>query len=115
MKRLLLLAVSALLLCSCANKSLTRYETLAPVLKKEGFEGTIAKIEKKKDDIYGEKSAFLYHFDEGMLYHYAGKNKESIQQFEQAEKIYEDLYTKSVTNEVACHQRQHTPLSRPPL
>ena len=93
MKRLLLLAVSALLLCSCANKSLTRYETLAPVLKKEGFEGTIAKIEKKKDDIYGEKSAFLYHFDEGMLYHYAGKNKESIQQFEQAEKIYDiDIY-----------------------
>ena len=102
MKRLLLLAVSALLLCSCANKSMTRYETLAPVLKKEGFEGTIAKIEKKKDDLYGEKSAFLYHFDEGMLYHYAGKNQESIKHFEQAEQIYEDLYTKSVTNEVAA-------------
>ena len=102
MKRLLLLAVSALLLCSCANKSMTRYETLAPVLKKEGFEGTIEKIEKKKDDLYGEKSAFLYHFDEGMLYHYAGKNKESIKHFEQAEQIYEDLYTKSVTNEAAA-------------
>ena len=102
MKRLLLLAVSALLLCSCANKSMTRYETLAPVLKKEGFEGTIEKIEKKKDDLYGEKSAFLYHFDEGMLYHYAGKNQESIKHFEQAEQIYEDLYTKSVTNEVAA-------------
>ena len=102
MKRLILLAVSALLFCSCANKSLTRYETLAPVLKKEGFEGTIAKIEEEKDDIYGEKSAFLYHFDEGMLYHYAGKNKESIKHFEQAEQIYEDLYAKSVTNEAAA-------------
>ena len=102
MKRLILLAVSALLLCSCANKSLTRYETLAPVLKEEGFEGTIKKIEEEKDDIYGEKSAFLYHFDEGMLYHYAGKNKESIKHFEQAEQIYEDLYTKSVTNEAAA-------------
>ncbi|MBO7513658.1 hypothetical protein [Fibrobacter sp. UWB10] len=102
MKRLILLALSALLLCSCANKSLTRYETLAPVLKEEGFEGTIKKIEKEKDDIYGEKSAFLYHFDEGMLYHYAGKNKESIKHFEQAEQIYEDLYTKSVTNEAAA-------------
>ena len=37
MKRFILLAVSAFLLCSCANKSLTRYETLAPVLEKEGF------------------------------------------------------------------------------
>lgn len=81
---------------------MTRYETLAPVLKKEGFEGTIQKIEKEKDDLYGEKSAFLYHFDEGMLFHYAGKNKESIKHFEQAEQIYEDLYTKSVTNEAAA-------------
>ena len=48
MKRLVLFAILSLILCSCANKSMTRYETLAPVLKKEGFEGTIAKIEKKK-------------------------------------------------------------------
>lgn len=102
MKRLILFLASALLLCSCSNKAMTRYETLAPVLKKEGFEGTIQKIEKEKDDLYGEKSAFLYHFDEGMLFHYAGKNKESIKHFEQAEQIYEDLYTKSVTNEAAA-------------
>ena len=102
MKRLILLAVSALLLCSCANKSLTRYETLAPVLKKEGYEGTIKKIEKEKDDIYGEKSAFLYHFDLGALYHYNGKNSESIKQLEKAEQIYDDLYTKSISNEAAA-------------
>ena len=102
MKRLILLIASALLLCSCANKSLTRYETLAPVLKKEGFEGTIKKIEEEKDDIYGEKSAFLYHFDQGTLYHYNGNNKKSIEHFAKAEQIYEDLYTKSVTNEAAA-------------
>ena len=102
MKRLILFALSALILCSCANKSMTRYETLAPVLQKEGFEGTIQKIEKKKDDIYGKNSEFLYHFDEGALYHYLGNNKESIKHFEQAEKINEDLYTKSVTNETAA-------------
>lgn len=102
MKRLVLFALSAFLLCSCANKSMTRYETLAPVLKKEGFEGTIQKIEKKKDDIYGKNSEFLYHFDKGMLYHYTGNNKESIKSFEKAEQVYEDLYTKSVTNEAAA-------------
>ncbi|WP_298767907.1 hypothetical protein [uncultured Fibrobacter sp.] len=102
MKRLLLLLASAMLLCSCANKAMTRYETLAPVLKKEGFEATIDKIEKEKDEIYGEKSAFLYHFDQGTLYHYNGDNKKSIEHFEKAEQIYEDLYTKSVTNEAAA-------------
>ena len=102
MKRFILLAISALLLCSCANKSMTRYETLAPVLKKEGFEGTIKKIEEEKDDIYGSNSTYLYHFDQGTLYHYAGKNKERIKHFEQAEQIYDDLFTKSVTNEAAA-------------
>ena len=102
MKRFILLAVSALLLCSCANKSLTRYETLAPVLEKEGFEATIKKIEEEKDDIYGDNSVFLYHFDQGALHHYNGKNKESIKHFEKAEQVYEDLYTKSVTNETAA-------------
>ena len=51
MKHFILLALSALLLCSCANKSLTRYETLAPVLEKKGFEATIKKIEEEKEDI----------------------------------------------------------------
>ena len=102
MKRFILLAVSAFLLCSCANKSLTRYETLAPVLEKEGFEATIKKIEEEKDDIYGDNSVFLYHFDQGALHHYNGKNKESIKHFEKAEQVYEDLYTKSVTNETAA-------------
>ncbi|MDD5941613.1 hypothetical protein [Fibrobacter sp.] len=102
MKHFILLALSALLLCSCANKSLTRYETLAPVLEKEGFEATIKKIEEEKEDIYGDNSVFLYHFDQGALYHYNGKNKESIKHFELAEQVYEDLYTKSVTNEMAA-------------
>ena len=59
-------------------------------------------VEKEKDDIYGSNSTFLYHFDEGALYHYSGKNKESIEQFSKAEQVYEDLYTKSVSNETAA-------------
>lgn len=102
MKKVALLLLSALLLCSCANKSLTRYETLAPVLKKEGFEGTVKKIEETKDDVYGDNSQFLYHFDQGTLLHYGGKNKESVKHFEKAEQVYEDLYTKSVSNEAAA-------------
>ena len=43
MKRLLLLLI-AFLLASCANKSMTRYETLAPTLEKKGFEATIAEV-----------------------------------------------------------------------
>lgn len=102
MKRILLLLTSVLMLCSCANKAMTRYETLAPVMEKKGFEGTIKEIDKKKDKLYGEKSAYLYHFDLGTLYHYNGEYEKSAMHLEQAEQIYDDLYTRSVTNEAAA-------------
>ena len=98
MKRLLLLLI-AFLLASCANKSMTRYETLAPTLEKKGFEATIAEVKKEKDDLYGSNSEFLYYYDLGILHHYNRNFDESIKNLAQAEKIYEDLYTKSVTNE----------------
>lgn len=80
---------------------MTRYETLAPVLEKKGYDATIQEINKKEKDIYGENSTFLYHFDLGTLYHYNGDYKNSIKHFEQAEQIYDELFTKSVTNEAA--------------
>lgn len=102
MKRIALLLSSLLMLCSCANKAMTRYEALAPTLEKKGYTETIKEIDKKKDKLYGENSAYLYHFDLGTLYHYNGENEKSIMHLEQAEQIYDDLYTRSVTNEAAA-------------
>ncbi len=102
MKRLIILLASALLLCSCANKSMTRYETLAPALEKKGFEGAIEKAKKEEPKIYGSNSEFLYNFDLGTLYHYNRKFKESAMYLEKADQVYEDLYTKSITNEAAA-------------
>lgn len=102
MKRLFFLLIAALLLTSCANKSMTRYETLAPVLDKKGFDGTIAEVKKQREDLYGSNSEFLYYFDLGVLNHYNRNFDESIKNFVQAEKVYEDLYAKSVTNEAAA-------------
>ena len=102
MKRLFLLLVSVILFTACANKSITRYESLAPVFENEGCEAAIAEVKKQKDDLYGDKSEFLYYFDLGTLYHYNGNYKESAEAFANAEKIYDDLYTRSVTNEAAA-------------
>ena len=101
LKRLLLLLV-ALLLASCANKSMTRYEELAQPLEKKGIDATIEKMKKDQDDLYGSNSEFLYYFDLGCLNHYKRNFKESAENFAKAEQIYEDLYTKSVSNEAAA-------------
>lgn len=102
MKRLVFLFIAALLLSSCANKSVTRYEALAPTLEKKGFEATIEKVKKEEKDLYGDKSKFLYYFDLGVLHHYNRNFKESAANFAKAEQIYEGLYTKSVSNEAAA-------------
>lgn len=102
MKRLILLLATTLFFMACANKSMTRYEALAPVFEHNGFEAAINEVKKQQEDLYGEKTEFLYYFDLGVLYHYNGNYKESAQNFDKAEKIYDDLYTHSVTNEAAA-------------
>lgn len=102
MKRLLLLLFASILFTACANKSMTRYETLAPTLEKKGFDATIAEVKKQKEDLYGSNTEFLYYYDLGVLHHYNRNFDESIKNFAKAEKINEELYTKSISNEAAA-------------
>ena len=48
---------------------------------------------------YGKHSEFLFHLDQGAVLHYAGSYRESIDAFEKAKQIYDDLYTKSLTRQ----------------
>ena len=102
MKRLILFLAATLFFTACANKSMTRYEALAPVFEHNGYDATISEIKKQQDDLYGEKTEFLYYFDLGVLYHYNGNYAESAKNFDKADKIYDDLYTRSITNEAAA-------------
>jgi hypothetical protein len=80
----------------------TRYEALAPVFEHKGIEAAINEVKKQQEDLYGEKTEFLYYFDLGVLYHYNGNYKESAANFDKADKIYDDLYTRSISNEAAA-------------
>jgi hypothetical protein len=99
--RFSLLVLCSFLLIACSNKSMVRFEELSKPLQKEGFAGAIHKVQEEKDDLYGDNTKFLYHFDLATLYHYNGDDKKSADEFEKAKQVYEDLYTKSVTNEAA--------------
>ena len=102
MKRLLILLTSAILFSACANKSMTRYDALAPTFEHKGCEETINIIKKDHEKLYGEDTEFLHYFDLGVLLHYCGNYKESATNFDEAEKVYDELYTRSVTNEAAA-------------
>lgn len=99
--RLFSILLCAVFLSACANKSMTRYEELSKPLQKGGFSAAIDAVQKNEEDLYGSNSVFLYHFDLATLYHYDGDYQKSADEFEKAKQVYEDLYTKSVSNEAA--------------
>lgn len=90
-----------LLLVSCAGGSRLRYDKLSQALSKQEFIPTVETI-KSNPKYYGENNRFLYNMDIGVLYHYAGLYDSSNVFLERAVKIYDDLFTRSISNEAAA-------------
>lgn len=61
----------------------------------------LALVEKSVEE-YGETNEVLYHLDRGVLLQLAGKYTESNQAFASAEQRMEELYTESITGNVAA-------------
>ncbi|MDR0305881.1 MAG: hypothetical protein LBI42_03475 [Chitinispirillales bacterium] len=97
--------VSVLLLClffaSCTSRAVKRNQALEKSVSDGDFSAAITHIQKNTK-LYGETNAFLYYMDIGVLFHYAGMYDSSNHYLEQAAAVYDDLFTKSVTNEAAA-------------
>ncbi len=87
-------------LFSCATH-FTYYSNLKNLLSIEDYTKAESIIENNKFKEYGEKNALLYWLDRGIILHYCGRYQDSILCFEKAEKIAEELYTKSITEEAS--------------
>ncbi len=83
---------------SCTTKSELRFQLLSKEIKKSNYISAIEKIHKK-NKLYGKINRLLYHMDIGTLYHYAGLFDSSNHYLENAVQLYDDLFTKSITNE----------------
>jgi len=98
-------SVSIFLLCiffaSCTSKAIKRKDAIEKSVSEGDFIGAINDI-KKNTKLYGETNAFLYYMDIGVLYHYAGMYDSSSVYLLQAANIYDELFTKSITNEAAA-------------
>jgi uncharacterized protein len=92
------LALAALFLLGCADKSRLRFRKIADAAGRDDYAKAAADVRKSKD-LYGSKDALLYHMDLGILYHYAGRYDSSIAELSQAVAAHEELFAKSVSNE----------------
>lgn len=48
---------------------------------------------------YGNLNKLLYLMDRGLVYHYAGNFRESVKEFENAKRMYDQLYTISISKQ----------------
>jgi hypothetical protein len=61
------------------------------------------KPKKDKDRLYPDNSRLLYELDQGMISHYGGDYRASSQHLQEGERLIEELYTKSITLEMASY------------
>ncbi|MDR0442348.1 MAG: hypothetical protein LBH44_02960 [Treponema sp.] len=89
----------ALLAVSCATKS-DVYKEIDHAVEGNNFDSAIQAIingQDAKKPIYPEKNSIMLYLDKGMLEHYAGKYAESSTSLQEAERLIDDAYTKSVS------------------
>ena len=97
----LFLSLSILLQSSCTSKSELRLRKLAKEVRDEDYLSAISAL-RKNARLYGKMNRLLYYMDVGVLFHYAGYYDSSTVNLERAVQIYDELFTRSVTNETAA-------------
>lgn len=93
-----LVAVAALAACTPHRRLYPKLEGLA----RAGQYEAAAKLVEESQEAYGDRNSVLYDLDRGVFYHYAGKYKESNEAFERAERRIDELFTESITGNVAA-------------
>ena len=67
-------------------------------LEKGNYEGALSKLEKPT----GKTNKLLYHLEKGLILHYQGQYEASNLEFAEAERVSDQLYTRSVSRHVAA-------------
>ena len=86
-------------LWGCGPK-MDHYQQLDQYVYEQQYDAALQLMEKSRKG-YKERNAALYHMEEGLLAHFAGRYNESIESLLKAETILEELYTRSISKQAA--------------
>ena len=97
--KFILLLVVTLLVLSCATNP-DAYKDIDFAVHENNFEAAVSAIEtgqEARTPIYSERNAIMLFLDKGLLEHYAGNYEQSSRDLQEAERLIEEAYTKSIT------------------
>jgi len=100
-----LLACLGLLFFSCATKS-KAYQDIDQAVGNDDFNVAVEALRKGQEGnrpIYPEKNAISLYMDKGLLEHYAGNYANSSQDLQEAERLIQEAFTKSITADMASY------------
>jgi hypothetical protein len=93
------LLLAAFITLSCATDS-KAYKGIDLAVEQDNFQAAVEVIDKgqeKKRGIYPPKNAVMLFLDRGLIEHYAGNFESSSVDLQNAERLIEEAYTKSVS------------------
>ncbi|MDD2331287.1 MAG: hypothetical protein PHI68_01400 [Candidatus Cloacimonetes bacterium] len=97
----LFLATLLIMGCGSMATQTKQYKDLDVFLANRNIDGLITQIEAQKGKAYKEKDMVLYNLDLGMLYRYKGDYVKSTAHLDEAERLMEEFYTKSLSKGAA--------------
>jgi hypothetical protein len=93
------ISLLALITLSCATTS-DKYKEIDHAINQTNYTAAIdviVKRQKSKKVIYSQKNAIMLFLDKGLLEHYAGNYAASSADLQNAERLIEEAYTKSIS------------------
>jgi len=103
--KLLVVLLPALLALSCAS-SPDAYNNIDHAVKNDDFEAAMEAIaagQASRRPIYSNRNAIMLYLDKGLLEHYARNYANSSRDLQEAERLIEEAYTKSISANFASY------------
>jgi hypothetical protein len=98
LRRILVLAAAACTLQPACTSQMARSPSVKDYVDRQDFAAALDEIEQMDKGT----SRLLYLYEKGIVLHYSGRYEESSDVLEEAEHLFDDLYTKSLTREIGA-------------
>ncbi len=93
------LPLLVLFLVGCASTRNTAFQEIDEKAQQGRFLEAAELVERQSSQLYSDRDRVLFYLDKGMLLHYAGDHQQSFQMLSEAERLIEEYFTRSISQE----------------